>query len=74
MKLFILAPVLALIFVSSVVVGPKIAEAGLQMQCGYEYVYRYGYRKLIDGSFGYRWAYDRVFQCRNVWVCLPFNC
>jgi len=44
------------------------------MQCGYEYVYRYGYRKLNNGRLGYAWAFDRVFQCKNVWVCLPFNC
>ena len=74
MKILTLVPLLVLIAICGSIVAPQTAKAGLQMQCGYEYVYRYGYRKLNNGRLGYAWAFDRVFQCKNVWVCLPFNC
>ena len=74
MKTLILATVLALTAVSGVVVAPQTAEAGLKMKCGWEYVYRYGYRKLKNGRLGYGYGFDRLFKCKHVWVCEPFNC
>ena len=74
MKTLIFVTALALTALSGVVIAPQTAEAGLTLQCGWEYAYRYGYRKLNNGRFGYAWAFDRVFQCKHVWVCLPFNC
>jgi len=74
MKTLLRSITLIVIASAAVVFIPKTADAGLTLNCGFESVYRYHCTQQQDGNVVCGWGFVQEYQCKWVWVCMPYNC